>query len=310
MDFIIFLHCSHSLLTGILEKYSFIFKWEGNDCMDAYRALSIAGSAARGGAGIQADLKTFQELDVFGMTAITAIVANHPRTEQGIFPLSIDAIEAQVYTALRDIGADAIKTGMLFTEEIITKTVQWIKESGVSNIVVDPVMIGKMGSALLEDDAIKAVKTKLFPLATIITPNIPEAAWLLGLEKLTTVEQLKSAAIQLHQLGPRYVLVKGGRLKGPAIDVLFDGKQFYLLEAPRFDTIHTNGAGCTYAAAITAELAKGYSVPEAVEKSKKFITAAIRHSFGFKRGVGPTYHAAYGKYDETSVRMSIEPLDA
>lgn len=274
--------------------------------MDIYRALSIAGSAARGGAGIQADLKTFQELDVFGMTAITAIVASHPQTKQGVFPLPLEAIEAQISTSLSDIGADAIKTGMLFTEEVIRRVVELLEKSEVENIVVDPVMIGKMGSALLEESAMEAVKTKLFPLATIITPNIPEAAWLLGVDQLTTVEELKKAAKQLHLLGPKFVLVKGGRLDGPATDVLYDGKQYYLLESPRFDTIHTNGAGCTYAAAITAELAKGHTVPVAVEKSKKFITAAIRHSFGFKRGVGPTYHAAYGKYDETAVKVTLE----
>lgn len=273
-----------------------------------HRALSIAGSAARGGAGIQADLKTFQELGVFGMTAVTAIVAEHPRTGQRIFPQTIDAIEAQVATSLSDIGADAIKTGMLFTEEIITKTAEWIEQSGVSNIVVDPVMIGKIGSVLLKEDAIESMKTKLLPLATIITPNMPEAAQLLGQDLLMSVEELKEAAVQLHALGPNYVLVKGGRLEGPAIDVLFDGQQFYLLEAPRMDTIHTNGAGCTYSAAITAELAKGQSVPDAVEKAKKFITAAIRHSFGFKQGVGPTYHAAFGKYGETACKVTIEKM--
>lgn len=271
-------------------------------------ALSIAGSAARGGAGIQADLKTFQELGVFGMTAVTAIVAEHPRTGQRIFPQSIDAIEAQVHTALSDIGADAIKTGMLFTEEIITKTAEWIEQSGVSNVVVDPVMIGKIGSVLLKEEAIDSMKTKLLPLATIITPNMPEAAELLGRDLLTSVDELKEAAVQLHALGPKYVLVKGGRLEGPAIDVLFDGRQFYLLEAPRMDTIHTNGAGCTYSAAITAELAKGQSVTDAVEKAKEFITAAIRHSFGFKQGVGPTYHAAYGKYGETACKVTIEDM--
>ena len=270
------------------------------------RALSIAGSAARGGAGIQADLKTFQELDVFGTTAVTAIVARNPRTGEGIFPQSIDAIEAQVYTALRDIGADAIKTGMLFTEEIITKTAGWIQESGVENIVVDPVMIGKIGSVLLKEDAIESMRTKLLPLATIITPNMPEATQLLGIDELTTVEELKQSAKKLHALGPKYVLVKGGRLEGPAVDVLYDGGKFYLFEAPRIDTVHTNGAGCTYSAAITAELAKGRSVPEAVEHAKKFITAAIRHSFGFKQGVGPTFHAAFGKYNETGCRMWIE----
>lgn len=271
-----------------------------------YRALSIAGSAARGGAGIQADLKTFQELDVFGMSAITAIVASHPRIEQGIFPQTLEAIEAQVYTALRDIGADAIKTGMLFTEEIITHTARWLAEANVANLVIDPVMIGKMGSALLKDDAIQALKTKLLPLATIITPNMPEASRLLNIEELTTVAELKEAAEALHKLGPRYVLVKGGRLEGPAIDVLYDGKQYYLFEAPRINTQNTNGAGCSYSAAITAELAKGRAVPEAVEQAKKFITAAIRHSLSFRRGVGPTYHAAYGKYGEETCTVTVE----
>lgn len=270
------------------------------------RALSIAGSAARGGAGIQADLKTFQELDVFGMSAVTAIVATHPQTEQGIYPQPLEAIEAQLYTVLRDIGVDAVKTGMLFTEDVIKSIAQWLEKMETDNIVVDPVMIGKMGSALLKDDAIEAMKKHVIPLAKVITPNMPEAARLLNSEPLTSVSDLKVAAKALYELGPRYVLVKGGRLEGPATDILFDGKQYYRFESPRIDTIHTNGAGCTYSAAITAELAKGKPVPEAVEMAKKFITAAIRHSFGFKRGVGPTYHAAYSKYDETSVQVSIE----
>lgn len=270
------------------------------------RALSIAGSAARGGAGIQADLKTFQELDVFGTTAVTAIVAEHPHTKQRVFPQAIDAIEAQVHTALSDIGADAIKTGMLFTEEIITKTAEWIEASGVEKIVVDPVMIGKIGSVLLKEDAIESMKTKLLPLATIITPNMPEAAELLGVEALETPAALKDAAKKLHELGPKYVLVKGGRLAGPALDVLYDGTQFYMLEAPRIETIHTNGAGCTYSAAIAAELAKGQTVPAAVEFAKRFITTAIRHSFGFKKGVGPTYHAAHRKFTLEPIRVWVE----
>lgn len=271
-----------------------------------HRVLAIAGSAARGGAGIQADLKTFQELGVFGTTAVTAIVARNPRTGEGVFPQHIDAIEAQVHTALRDIGADVIKTGMLFTAEIITKTAEWIEESGVEKVVVDPVMIGKVGSVLLKEDAIESMKKKLLPLATVITPNMPEAAQLLGIEPLKTVDELKQAAKALHKLGPKYVLVKGGRLEGPAVDVLYDGEKFYMLEAPRIDTIHTNGAGCTYSAAIAARLAKGDSVPEAVEFAKKFITAAIRHAFGFIKGVGPTYHAAYRKFDENECKVWVE----
>lgn len=274
--------------------------------MALQRALTIAGSAARGGAGIQADLKTFQEFDVFGVTAVTAIVASNPRTGKGIFPQSWEAIEAQLYTIEADIGMDAMKTGMLFTKEIIEHVARWIRQADVKNIVVDPVMIGKMGSALLQDDAMEAMCRKLIPLATIITPNMPEASYLLGGKTLHTVEDLKEAARELFDLGPDYVLVKGGRLDGPATDVLYDGKQFHLFEAPRIDTIHTNGAGCSYSAAITAGLAKGQTVPDAVLEAKKFITAGIRHSLTFKQGVGPTYHAAYGKYDEHTCRVTVQ----
>lgn len=276
--------------------------------MNIKRALTIAGSAARGGAGIQADLKTFQEFDVFGMTAVTAIVAKNPRTGTGVFPQSWEAIEAQLVTIEEDIGVDALKTGMLFTKDIIVNVAQWIRQSEADNIVVDPVMIGKMGSALLKEDAMEVMKNELLPLATIITPNMPEATYLLNGMELNSVVDLKEAARRLIDLGPKFVLVKGGRLTGPAVDVLCDGKQFYLIEAPRIDTIHTNGAGCSYSAAITAGLAKGQTVPEAVIEAKKFITAAIRHSLTFKQGVGPTYHAAYGKYDETSCRVTVVQL--
>jgi len=273
--------------------------------MTIQRALTIAGSAARGGAGIQADLKTFQEYDVFGTSVITAIVASSEKTGTGIFPQKLEAIEAQLYTIEKDIGIDALKTGMLFTKEVISYVADWISKSVVKNIVVDPVMIGKMGSALLQEDAMEAMKMELLPLATIITPNMPEASYLLGGMELNSVEDLKEAAKRLRELGPKYVLVKGGRLVGPAVDVLYDGEQFYLLEAPRIDTMNTNGAGCTYSAAITAGLAKGLSVSDAVIEAKKFITAAIRYSLSFKDGVGPTYHAAYGKFSEDDCTVTI-----
>ena len=277
-----------------------MFEERRENVIMTYRALSIAGSAARGGAGIQADIKTFQELDVFGMTTVTAIVATHPEKGNCIYTQSVEAIEAQFYTAFHDIGLDALKTGMLFSNEIIERTAQLIAESKVKNIVVDPVIIGKMGSQLLKDDAIEMMKSKLIPQAAIITPNMPEAARLLGISEITSISEMKEAAIELHKLGSAYVLVKGGRLEGPAIDILYDGQTFKQLEADRIATIHTNGAGCTYSAAITAELAKGKTMEEAVKKAKAFITAAIRHSITFKRGVGPTYHAAYRKYGESA----------
>lgn len=270
------------------------------------RALSIAGSAARGGAGIQADLKTFQEMGVFGLSSVTGIVAYHPYTNQNVFPIELSAIEAQVYTALRDVGVDAIKTGMLYTKENISHVAKWIEEADTTNVVVDPVMVGKMDTPLLKDDAINTLKTKLIPLATIITPNMPEAALLLKPnQQLTTVDHLKLAAIELKKLGSKYVLVKGGRLEGPAVDVLYDGEKLHILEAQRIDTIHTNGAGCSYSAAITALLAKGKPVQEAVKEAKMFITAAIRHSITFKRGVGPPDFAAYHRYGELGVKENI-----
>ena len=262
------------------------------------RVLSIAGSAPGGSAGIQADLKTFQELDVYGMSVQTAIVGRHPETGKNVHPISIETIEAQYYTALKQVGVDGLKTGMLFSKEVIETAVRLIKESTVQTIVVDPVMIGKMNSKLLADDAIQTLKTKLIPLATIITPNVPEASVLLDERPLSTLDDIKRAAIDLHQLGPEYVLVKGGRLEGPAIDVLFDGRQLITYEAPRIDTVNTSGAGCTYSAAIAALLTKGKPVKEAVHLAKSFVTTAIQNGFSYTDIVGPTYHAAERKFGE------------
>lgn len=262
------------------------------------RALTIAGSAAGGSAGIQADLKTFQELDVYGMSVVTAIVGRHPETNKNVHPQTIEAIEAQFATANMQVGFDAIKTGMLFSKEVIEKTAELLSSIDVKDIVVDPVMVGKLDSKLLKDDAIAALKEKLIPLSTVITPNMVEASILLDDRKLSSVDDLKQAAIDLHELGPDYVLVKGGRLEGPAVDVLYEGTTITTLEAPRIDTVNTSGAGCTYSAAITAHLAKGKSIHDAVLLAKSYITTAIEHSFTYTEQVGPTYHAAERKYGE------------
>src|SRR5699024_2692467 len=216
------------------------------------RAITIAGSAAGGSAGIQADLKTFQELDVYGMSVVTAIVARHPETDKNVHLQTTEAIEAQFVTATRQVGIDALKTGMLFSEEIIEKAAELIASSDVKIKVVDPVMVGKLDSKLLADDAIDVLKERLVPMADVITPNVPEASYLLKGRALTTVDDMRQAAIDLHELGPQYVLVKGGRLKGEAVDVLYDGETLTAFEAPRIDTENTSGAGCTYSAAITA----------------------------------------------------------
>lgn len=262
------------------------------------RVLTIAGSAAGGSAGIQADLKTFQELDVYGMSVVTAIVGRHPVTNKNVHPQTIEAIEAQFKTANMQVGFDALKTGMLFSKEVIESTATLIASTDIKDIVVDPVMVGKLDSKLLKDDAITALKEKLIPLSTVITPNMTEASILLNDRPLKTVADLKQAAIDLHELGPDYVLVKGGRLKGPAIDVLYEGTTLTTLEAPRIDTVNTSGAGCTYSAAITAYLAKGKNIHDAVLLAKSFITTAIEHSFSYTELVGPTYHAAERKYGE------------
>lgn len=263
------------------------------------RVLTIAGSAAGGSAGIQADLKTFQELDVYGMSVVTAIVGRHPETDQNVHPQTMEAIEAQFATAQAQVGFDAMKTGMLFSKEVIERAATLIKEADIAHIVVDPVMVGKLDSKLLKDDAIQALKEELIPLSTVITPNMTEASILLDDRPLETVDDLKQAAIDLHELGPSYVLVKGGRLTGPAVDVLYEGTTITTFEAPRIDTVNTSGAGCTYSAAIAAYLAKGKSIHDAVLLAKSFITTAIEHSFTYTNQVGPTYHAAERKYGET-----------
>lgn len=262
------------------------------------RVITIAGSASGGSAGIQADLKTFQELDVYGMSVVTAIVGRHPETGKNVHAMTLEAIEAQFDTAMKQVGADALKTGMLFSKEVIIRTAELIHRASIKDIVVDPVMVGKLDSKLLADDAIDALKEKLIPHATIITPNIPEASFLLDDRKIDDVDGLKQAAIDLFSLGSKYVLVKGGRLTGPAVDVLFDGKTITTLEAPRIDTVNTSGAGCSYSAAICAYLAKGNKVEEAVRLAKGFVTTAIQYGFSYNEMVGPTYHAAHHKFGE------------
>lgn len=262
------------------------------------RVMTIAGSASGGSAGIQADLKTFQELDVYGMSVVTAIVGRHPVTNKNIHPMTIEAIEAQFSTAMKQVGVDGLKTGMLFSKEIIDKVAELLSDSPVKHFVVDPVMVGKLDSKLLEDEAIESLKKNLIPLAEIITPNMPEASILLDGRELKTVEDLYQAAKDLHELGANHVLVKGGRLEGPAVDVLYDGQTFTRYEAPRIDTVHTSGAGCSYSAAIAANLAKEMTVVEAVHKAKSFVTTAIEHGFTYTDMVGPTYHAAFRNYGE------------
>lgn len=262
-----------------------------------YKALTIAGSDSGGGAGIQADLKTFQERGVFGMSAITALTAQNTLGVHGVYPQSLEAIEAQIDAVLSDIGADAVKTGMLFSAEIIKLVASKIKQYDVQNVVVDPVMIARGGASLLQEEAVQALIEHLLPLATVITPNLPEAAKILNIAEMKTIDEMKDAAVQLHQLGPKYVVLKGGHLQeGNATDILYDGKEFTLFENERIETKHTHGTGCTFAAAIASELAKGEPIVQAVQTAKNYIQAAIKHALAIGGGIGPTNHAAFRLY--------------
>ncbi|MDA1476761.1 bifunctional hydroxymethylpyrimidine kinase/phosphomethylpyrimidine kinase [Bacillus changyiensis] len=264
--------------------------------MTMHKALTIAGSDSSGGAGIQADLKTFQEKNVYGMTALTVIVAMDPTNNWNhqVFPVEKDILRSQLQTIVEGIGVDAMKTGMLPTVEIIEIAAETIKDHHMKNVVIDPVMVCKGANEVLYPEHAKALRELLTPLATVITPNLFEAGQLSGLGEIKTVEQMKEAAKLIHHLGAKHVLITGGgRLAHEkAVDVLYDGQETEVIEGDRIETPYTHGAGCTYSAAITAELAKGSSVKEAIYSAKEFITAAIRESFKLNQFVGPTKHSA------------------
>lgn len=261
------------------------------------RVLTIAGSASGGSAGIQADLKTFHEIGVYGMSVITAIVGRHPETGTNVHPNTITSIEAQFATVLEQTGIDSLKTGMLFSKEIIQVVADLLNEVKNAAIVVDPVMVGKHNSILLREDAMDALVNKIVPQATIITPNMEEASILLDNRPIKTLDDCKQAAIDLHRDGQKQVLVKGGRLKGPAVDILYDGNSMYCLEAPRIPTQNTSGAGCSYSAAIAAYTAKGLSIFDAVKAAKQFITTAIAYSYSFTDKPGPVNQLA-NRYEQ------------
>lgn len=249
------------------------------------RILTIAGSESGGTAGIQADFKTFQEIGVYGMSVITAMVGQHPKTKRNVHTISIENIEAQFAGAYKRTGVDAVKTAMLFSEDVILKVSELLSDKNPKHLIVDPVMVGKLGkmdSKLLKDEAIEALKKNLLPMAELIMPNMLEAMFLIDGKPIETQEDIKKAAVKLHALGPKNVFIKGGQLKGDtATDILFDGKDFYNFETPRIDTKNTSGAGDTISAAIAAYLAQGYSMVESIEKGKRFVTIAIAGGFSF-----------------------------
>ncbi|NOU98019.1 bifunctional hydroxymethylpyrimidine kinase/phosphomethylpyrimidine kinase [Paenibacillus sp. LMG 31456] len=261
-----------------------------------YKALTIAGSDSGGGAGIQADLKTFQMLEVYGMSAITAVTSQNTLGVNGIYDIPLEGIEGQINSVVSDIGVDAVKTGMLSQPAVIELVAAQVIKHKITKLVVDPVMIAKGGASLLAEHAQDTLRSKLLPLASLVTPNIPEAEVITGM-RITSLHDMKEAALRIvQQYGAGAAVVKGGHSTGEPTDVLYDGEQFHLLTATRYETRHTHGTGCTFSAAITAELAKGSSLFEAVQTAKRFITLAIRYELGIGGGHGPTNHWAYWRY--------------
>lgn len=251
-------------------------------------ALTIAGSDPSGGAGIQADLKTFHQLKVYGTAAITLITVQNTMRLSCVETLEPGLVSAQITAVLEDLPPQAAKTGALGTAEIV----EAIARAAIQcPLVVDPIMISKHGAPLMDADARRAVRSLLIPKAALVTPNLQEAAELAEMP-VENLDQMKDAAVRIAQLGPASVLIKGGHLEGDAIDLLYHDREFIELRAPRIETRHTHGTGCTYSAAITAWLARGLPMVEAVRRGRRFIDEAIRTNPGLGAGSGPVNHWA------------------
>lgn len=253
------------------------------------KALTIAGSDSGGGAGIQADLKTFSALGVYGTSAITALTAQNTLGVHGIYDVAPEFVAAQIDAVLDDIGADAVKTGMLANSAVVRVVADRLRAHAVSRLVVDPVMVAKGGDVLLRGDAVAALVSELLPLALVVTPNIPEAEAIVG-RPLLTDEDIREAAREIRGLGSANVVIKGGHRTGPALDIMFDGSEFHELFAERVPTRHTHGTGCTFSAAIAAGLAHGLGVVEAVVQAKEYLTAAIVAAEPIGGGISPVQH--------------------
>lgn len=252
-------------------------------------SLTIAGTDPSGGAGIQADLKTFQEIQSYGMSIITSVVAQNTTGVQAVHHIPLDMIEKQLHAVFSDMPVHAFKTGMIANVDMMEIIYQHVKNKNIP-FVIDPVMVATSGDVLISEAARDFLREYLIPLCTVVTPNLPETEHITGM-KVDSLDSMKEAAkIIVHDFGAGSALVKGGHLSGDAIDYLYDGENIYQFPAKRIDTVNTHGTGCTYSAAITAYLSHGLSLIEAVEKGKLFVTKAIEHSFDLGAGSGPTNH--------------------
>lgn len=262
------------------------------------KILTIAGSDSSGGAGIQADIKTFCALGVYGMSVITAVTAQNTMGVFDAVELNREIIEKQIDCIFEDMGADSVKIGMVSSREIIRVVSSSLQKWNAKNIVLDTVMISKSGYNLLKKDAEDALKKLLIPIADVVTPNIPEAEELTGM-KIATLDDMKEAAKSILDMGAKSVVIKGGHLKGDATDVFYDGSNFIFKPSHRIDTKNTHGTGCTFSAAIASYLGKGYVKDEAFSLAKEYITKAIYNSLQIGKGAGPLGHLAdlYKKAD-------------
>lgn len=253
------------------------------------KVLTIAGSDSSGGAGIQADLKTFSAHGVFGMSVITAVTAQNTQGVLAVQDIDPEIIAKQIEAVFDDIEVDAVKIGMVSQINTIEVVAEGLRKYAPAHIVVDPVMVSKSGFHLLNPEAEISLIKELLPLASVVTPNLPEAEVITNMS-ITTLEQMEEAAKVIFQLGAGNVLIKGGHLQGSSTDILYDGREFVYLRAARIHTKNTHGTGCTLSSAIAANLAQGFEIVEAVTRAKEYTSTAIRHSLSIGKGVGPTHH--------------------
>jgi hydroxymethylpyrimidine/phosphomethylpyrimidine kinase len=271
------------------------------------KILTIAGSDSGGGSGIQGDLKTILSLGGYGMSVITAVTAQNTMGIQGIFPMDPDFVALQLESVLSDIGADAVKTGMLANADIVSVVAETMSRFKIDKLVVDPVLVSESGKELLEKEGVSRLVDKLFPMAYVLTPNIPEAEALTG-KSVNTVSDMIKAGKKLQKMGPKYVLIKGGHLKDSPVDVLHDGSQHYEFATQRVRTRHTHGTGCTLASAIATLIGRGLPLMESIDQAKRYLYRALRFSLRIGSGIGPTNHLASITREMARTQI-IEELD-
>ena len=274
------------------------------------RAMTIAGSDSGAGSGIQADLKTFAAFGVYGTSVITAVTAQNRVELAAIAEVPEEVVIAQIDSVLEDIGADAIKIGMLSSRTIVENVADRLEAWGPPYLVVDPVMISRTGVPLLQADAIESLARELLPMATIVTPRVSEAE-VLAKRTITTADDVREAARAIHALGPKFVTIKGGHLDGSVVDLVFDGEYFTPIEGDRIDTMNTHGAGCTFSAAIAALVAHGLPELDAIRLAKRYVEAALKNSSSIGSGHSPVNHAT-PLPDEIidAIRPRVRPVES